>query len=150
MEWVPTRPEHAQRFGAILGSLEVKRREWRAIYSPEIWFAVLMKDAKKGHDDNEAPASETVILQEDHDSVHVWSKKKTVKGESKKIRNRWTGPKDMEINSCELDEVFAYKDEEDGNLWITVDFGASENVMSEKMAPQFDRKPSTRSRGGVK
>ena len=40
--------------------------------------------------------------------------------------------------------------QEDANLWITVDSGASENAISEKMAPQFSTKPSKGSRGGVK
>ena len=93
-----------------------------------------------GHDDNEAPASKTAVQQKDNDWVHVWNKKKTVKGESKKIRNTMdAAPK---TNSFELQEVFAYKEEEDGNLWITVGSGGSENVIPGNMAPQFEVKQS--------
>ena len=51
-----------------------------------------MNDDEEGHDDNEAPASETVEPQEHNDWVHVLNKTRTVKGESKKIWNRWTRP----------------------------------------------------------
>lgn len=36
------------------------------------------------------------------------------------------------------------------DLWITIDSGASENVISENMAPQFKVKPSQGSREGVR
>ena len=36
------------------------------------------------------------------------------------------------------------------DMWITIDSGASENVISEKMAPQFKVKPSQGSREGVR
>ena len=35
-------------------------------------------------------------------------------------------------------------------MWITIDSGASENVISEKIAPQFKVKPSQGSREGVR
>jgi len=38
----------------------------------------------------------------------------------------------------------------DVDLWITIDSGASENVISENMAPQFEVKPSQGSRDGVR
>ena len=56
----------------------------------------------------------------------------------------------MEINGFETAELSAVKEEEDGSLWITVHSGASENVISERMARQFEVKPSKGSRGGVK
>ena len=39
---------------------------------------------------------------------------------------------------------------DDGNLWITIDSGAFENIISERMALQFRVKPSNGSRDGVK
>ena len=57
-------------------------------------------------------------------------------------------PNDTEINGFEMEELTAVKEEEENALWITVDSGASENVVSEKMAPQFEVKPSKKSRGG--
>ena len=141
MEWVRrTRAEHTHNVeeeeeieveSANLESLEVKRGEWRALCSLENRFAVLMNDDEEGHDDNEAPASESVVPQEDEDWVHVLNKKKTMKGESKKLRNRWTRFKDMEINGFETEELSAVKEEDGDSLWITVDSGASENVRSE-------------------
>ena len=56
----------------------------------------------------------------------------------------------MEINGFETEELSAVKEEDGDSLWITVDSGASENVISERMAPQFEVKPSKGSRGGVK
>ena len=52
------------------------------------------------------------------------NKKKTMKGESKKIRNRWTRFKDMEINGFETEELSAVKEEDGDSFWITVDSGA--------------------------
>ena len=60
---------------ANLESLEMKRGEWRALCSLENRFAVMMNVDEEGHDDNEAPASETVVPQEDNDWVHVLNKK---------------------------------------------------------------------------
>ena len=102
------------------------------------------------HDDNEAPASETVAPQEDDDWVRVVNKKKTAKSERKHVRNRWMRPKEKEINGFEMEELSEAKKEQDGRVWITVDSGASENVISEKMAHQFEVKPSKGSRGEVK
>ena len=56
----------------------------------------------------------------------------------------------MEINGFETEELSAVKEEDGDSLWITVDSGASENVISERMAPQFEVKPSKGSRGGGK
>ena len=56
----------------------------------------------------------------------------------------------MEINGFETEELSAVEEKEDGSLWITVGSGASENVISERMAPQFEVKPSKGIRGGVK
>ena len=39
---------------------------------------------------------------------------------------------------------------DDGSLWITIDSGAFENIISERMALQFGVKPSNGSRRGVK
>ena len=44
----------------------------------------------------------------------------------------------MEINGFETEELSAVKEQEDGSLLISVDSGASENVISERMAPQFE------------
>ena len=54
----------------------MKRGEWRALCSLENRFAVLTNVDEDGHDDNEAPGSETVAPQEDNDWVHVLNKKK--------------------------------------------------------------------------
>ena len=56
---------------ANLESLEVKIGEWRALCSLENRFAVLTNVDEEGRDDNEAPAWETVVPQEDNDWVHV-------------------------------------------------------------------------------
>ena len=53
-----------------------------------------------------------------------------MKGERKNIWNGWTRLKDTEINGFETEELSAVREEEDGSLWITVDSGASENVIS--------------------
>ena len=143
-EWVRrNRAEHTHNVeeeeddaveSANLERLEVKRGELRTLCSLENPFAVMTNVDEEGHDDNEAPASETVVLQEDNDWVHVPNKKKTIKSERKKIWNRWTRLKDVEINGFETEELSAVKEEEDGSLWITVD-------SSERMAPQFKVKP---------
>ena len=57
------------------------------------------------------------------------------------LRADWVETMRAEINGMDSDGA---------NLWITVDSGASENVISETMAPQFTTKPSRGSRGGVK
>ena len=111
MEWVRrTRAQHTHNVeeeeddaveSANLESLEVKRGEWRAHCSLENRFAVWTDVDEEDHD--EAPASETVILQEDNDWVHVLNKKRTMKGERKKIWNRWTRLKDMEIIGFETE-----------------------------------------------
>ena len=46
-------------------------------------------------------------------------------------------------------EVNTVTNEKGGGLWITVDSGASENVIPDWMASQFKVKPSTGSRNGV-
>ena len=53
----------------------------------------------------------------------------------------------MEVNNM-YEKVNPKLDKED--LWITIDSGASENVISGDMAPQFEVKPSQGSRAGVK
>ena len=93
-------------------------------------FAVLTNVDEEGCDDNEAPASESVVPQEDNDWVYLLNKKNTMKGERKNIWNGWTRLKDTEINGFETEELSAVREEEDGSLWITVDSGASENVIS--------------------
>ena len=60
------------------------------------------------------------------------------------------GPKTWKSTVSRCKNSPQSRKEEDGNPWITVNSGASENVISEKMAPQFEVKPSKRSRGGVK
>ena len=121
----------------------MKRGEWKALWwSLKNRFAVLTNVDEEDHDDNEAPASKTVVPQQDNDWVHGLNKKETMKGESKKIWNRWTRLKRYG-DQWFRDGRSAVKEEEDGSLWITVDSGASENVMSEWMAPQLqvcDRK----------
>lgn len=52
-----------------------------------------------------------------------------------------------EMNSLDQ-ELNAMHD--DGKLWITIDSGASENVIGEGMAPQYAVKPSEGSRAGVR
>ena len=88
---------------------ELGVEEWRPLRSLENQFAALMNDDKEGHNDTEAAASETVVPQEDN------KRKSTV--------SRW--------------KPQSRKEEEGGKLWIAVDSGTSENVISEKMAPQI-------------
>ena len=46
----------------------------RRNYQTIVWFAVLTNFDEEGHDNNEAPVSETVALQEDNDCFHVVNK----------------------------------------------------------------------------
>ena len=55
----------------------------------------------------------------------------------------------MNINGFGMEELFTAR-MDDGSLWITIDSGAFENVISERMALQFGVKPSNGSRGGVR
>ena len=51
--------------------------------------------------------------------------------------------------NAKMMEVNTVTNEKGEDLWITVDSGASENVISDWIAPQFKVKPSTGSRNGV-
>ena len=51
---------------------------------------------------------------------------------------------------CNLELNTVGSDEGTDDLWITIDSGASENVISEKMAPQVKVRPSQGSREGVR
>jgi hypothetical protein len=54
----------------------------------------------------------------------------------------------MEVNA--VNGKKANEESSMDDLWITIDSGASENVISENMAPQFKVKPSQGSREGVR
>ena len=60
----------------------------------------------------------------------------------------WTITPKRKKNAKMMD-VTTMTNEKGEDLWITVDSGASENVISEWVAPQFKVKPSTGSRNGV-
>ena len=64
------------------------------------------------------------------------------------VRKRPHKQKNMEVSAVYKKES-SIQDSQ-GDLWITIDSGASENVISEKMAPQFEVKPSQGSREGVR
>ena len=51
--------------------------------------------------------------------------------------------------NAKMMDVYTVTNEKGEDLWITVDSGAMENVISDWMAPQFKVKPSTGSRNGV-
>ena len=74
-----------------------------------------------------------------------WSKAKSKKRVWKKV----------EINSFELNTVSKVKSSgpltatPDKDMWITIDSGASENVINRSTAPQFKVMPSTGSNAGV-
>ena len=51
--------------------------------------------------------------------------------------------------NAKMMDVSTVTNEKGEDLWITVDSGASENVISDWVAPQFKVKPSTGRRNGV-
>jgi hypothetical protein len=70
-----------------------------------------------------------------------WHKVEPKKKHNKKVARN-------PLYSLELNTVG--QDEGTDDLWITIDSGASENVISEKMAPQVKVQPSQGSREGVR
>ena len=57
--------------------------------------------------------------------------------------------KDKKIQELNAVNMEGWESGSSGNFWITIDSGASENVISEKLAPRFPTKPSAGSREGV-
>ena len=55
-----------------------------------------------------------------------------------------------EVCAMTEEEEVVYSMNHDADMWITIDSGASENVISEKLAPQFRTRPARGSRGDVK
>ena len=78
----------------------------QALRSLKNRFAALVNDDEQGHDDTEAPASETFAPQEDNDWVRVLNKKKTAKSGRKYVRHGWMWPKDTETNGFEMEASF--------------------------------------------
>ena len=103
-------------------------------------FAALQnQEDEDAEDHTEGPPGLTV--------GQVWKmaapKGQKAKKEAKK-RNKELGSLDsLEVNAMEHNAS-------DGGLWITIDSGASENVISEELAPQVKVRPSLGSREGVK
>ena len=79
--------------------------------------------------------------------VGRWRKKKADVDLIEVAELSTTADSDTEITFKELNAVGG--SQEDG-LWITVDSGASENVISELAAPDYDTKPSEGSKRGTR
>ena len=135
--------------GHALESLEHKRGVvmWRSLCSLESnpFFALTEDDEAQLEDAQQHMMQTQMEMQTLR--VGRWRKKKADVDLIEVAELSTTADSDTEITFKELNAVGG--SQEDG-LWITVDYGASENVISELAAPEFVTKPSEGSKRRIK